>query len=730
MRIYPVILCGGSGTRLWPASRPLRPKQFIPLIGERSLFQNTAMRLQGIVGAQPPIVVAGASHLTIIKDQLAALGSEGVVIVEPEGRDSAPAIAAAAYWIAARDPDGIVVVVASDHHIPDPAAFCASVEIAARAASAGRIVTFGVKPSSPSSAYGYIQPGESLAEAPGVFDLGRFVEKPDALTAQAYVAAGYLWNSGNFVFVAAALAEELRRHAPDVAFSVAAAVAEAGEAIDGVVRLGESFRGAPKISFDYAVMEKTARAAVAPVSFGWSDLGAWDAVWAASDRDPAGNIASGQALLLDSHDCLIRANDGPLVVGIGLKRLAVVVEPDAILICDLDASQGVKAAVDRMKAEGCSTVDIVGGAAPTLLEQSAALRQWLFASALPLWWALGADHVGGGFHEALDGQARAVAAPRRARVQARQIYSYATAGLLGWQGPWRQAVEHGLDYFLARYRRPDGLFRTRIAADGAPADETAMLYDQAFALLALATAAKALPERAVDLGAVASEVLSVLNGTRRAARGFTEAAGPTAYQANPHMHLLEAALAWESVSGEATWAGLADDLAELALCALIDPASGVLREHFDQTWSPAPGPYGRLVEPGHQFEWAWLLERWGVDRARQDARDAARRLFSVGRRGVDLGRSVTINALLDDFSVEDSGARLWPQTEWLKASLILGDEVSATLAGAALSRYLQGVSPGLWRDRIDAAGAWTDEPAPASSLYHIVCAIAQLGTLA
>jgi mannose-1-phosphate guanylyltransferase/mannose-6-phosphate isomerase len=678
MRIYPVILCGGSGTRLWPASRPSRPKQFIPLIGDRSLFQNTVARLQGLAGAQAPIVVAGADHRAAIERQLAELGISGVIIVEPEGRDSAPAIAAAAHWIAADDADGIAVVVASDHHVPDAAAFRASVEVAAIA------------------------------------------------TAQAYVDAGYFWNSGNFVFGAQTLVDEMRRHAPEVGAAAAAAIDEAEPAERGVVRLSDSFRTAPKISFDYAVMEKTDRAAVAPVSYAWSDLGAWEAVWAASDRNDQGNIVSGEAMLLDSRDCLVRVGDGPLVVGIGLKRLAVVAEVDAILICDLDTTQGVKAAVDRLTAAGRPEIDIASRSAPSLHALGHKLRQWLFVSALPVWWTLGADHVGGGFHEALDAAAQPAPALRRARVQARQIYSYATAGALGWRGPWKQAVEHGLYYFLTHYGRSDGLIRTLVSVNGAALNETAMLYDQAFALLALASAAKALPDREETLTRSAVQLLDSLNKTRRAKRGFTEVAGPTPYQANPHMHLLEAALAWEAVSADKAWADLADELAELALSALIDRSSGALREHFDESWTPAAGLDGRIVEPGHQFEWSWLLERWGVARGRADARQAARRLFEIGTGGIDAVRGVAVNALLDDLSVHDAGARLWPQTEWLKASLILGRESQATAAANALGLYLEGLPPGLWRDRLNSDGSFVSEPAPASSLYHIVCAIAEL----
>jgi mannose/cellobiose epimerase-like protein (N-acyl-D-glucosamine 2-epimerase family) len=633
----------------------------------------------------------------------------------------------------------VVVVVASDHHVPDRGAFCASVLRAAEAAAQDWIVTLGVRPAAPTTAYGYIEPGHPLEGVDQVRAVTRFVEKPDAETARAYVAAGMLWNSGNFVFKADMLLGELARLAPATVESVRTAL-DAAEEIGGATFLAESFKSAPKISIDYALMEKTSRAAVAPVEFGWSDLGAWDAVWDASGRDADGNAITGDGLLLDSRDCLVRAADGPLVVGVGLTRIAIVAEADALLICSLDASQSVKSAVDRLKSLGRPEVDVGAPAAAadpkTLSDARAAIERWLHGTAFPVWWSLGADHLGGGFHEALDDDGKAVLAPRRARVQARQVYSYAAAGLLGWPGPWRAAVGHGLDYMLSRYRRPDGLFRTLVNADGSPADDTVMVYDQAFVLFALASAAKATPERAPELRAIARKLVVALYEQFGAGPGLREAAGATPYQSNPHMHLLEASLAWEELDGDPFWRGLADDLVELALSRFIDPESGALREFFDERWAPAAGLAGRIVEPGHQFEWAWLLERWGRSRDDRRARAAARQLFRIGTAGVDRSRQVAVNALLDDLSVHDAGARLWPQTERLKAALILSAEPGAQAkdyeaeavdALEGLTGYLAEPLAGLWRDKREPGGAFVAEPAPASSFYHIVCAIAELG---
>ncbi|MDP1874111.1 AGE family epimerase/isomerase [Phenylobacterium sp.] len=714
MAIYPVIMCGGSGTRLWPASRPAHPKQFLPLVGARSMFQETVLRVAGLEGAAQVVVVAGLAHREVIEAQLSEIGISAAVLLEPEARDSAPAMAAACAWIHGRAPEGIAVVVSADHHIPDDEAFRSAVLGAVEGARQGLIVTLGVRPDAPSSAYGYISPGD---QAGPVWTVEAFVEKPDAETARGYITAGYLWNSGNFVVPAALLLAELDAFEPAISAAARAAVAPALGGAGEAQVLGEAFATAPKISIDYAVMEKTKAAAVLPVDFAWSDLGAWDAVWAASDRDSQGNAVRGEALALDARDCLVRAPVGTQVTLIGVKDIAVVVDQGQVLVCDLSASQQVKTAVDRLKAQGRETLprtapfDTVEGARSWF-------DRWLRTSALPLWWTLGADHVRGGFHEALTLDGVPVEAPRRSRVQTRQTFVYATAGQMGWQGPWRQAAWHGMTYFLHRYRRTDGLFRALVSEAGEPLDETAALYDQAFALLAMATLNAADPGH-VDLAAEGRRLLDALQVLRHPAGGFREE-GAHPFQANAHMHLLEAAMAWMDAGGGPEWRALATEIIELALTRFIDAERGFLREFFDAAWTPAPGEDGRLIEPGHQFEWAWLLARWSQMSGEPRALSAARRLYAAGLRGVDPARGVAINALNDDFTVRDAAARLWPQTEWLKAALILGEDALAP--AQALARYLDTPATGAWRDVSLPDGRFCLEPAPASSFYHIAAA--------
>ena len=340
---------------------------------------------------------------------------------------------------------------------------------------------------------------------------------------------------------------------------------------------------------------------------------------------------------------------------------------------------------------------------------------WLRAAALPLWANAGVDPVDGAFREALTWNGAPHDPRRRVRVQARQAFVYATAAADGIEGPWRAVAERGFDRFLSQARRDDGLFVAIMDQEGAPTDPVAYLYEHAFVLLAAAALGRA---------ELARDVRTRLGAFRHDAGGFREA-GPNPFQANALMHLFEAALAWEAVGDDAGWSAMSDEMAELALGRFIDPTTGALSEFFDRGWRRLSGETG-LIEPGHQFEWAWLLARWGAARGRADALAAAQRLFEVGRRGFDLGRNVAMNALADDLSVRDAGARLWPQTEHLKAALVLGDETAALQGANGLAAYLDTPVRGVWRERMRADGTFIEEPAPATSLYHLFLAIREL----
>lgn len=366
-----------------------------------------------------------------------------------------------------------------------------------------------------------------------------------------------------------------------------------------------------------------------------------------------------------------------------------------------------------------------------------AMRRWFVDEALPLWSTVGVDRVGGGFVEKIDRTGAPSQDARRTRVVGRQLFVFAGAARLGWAGPCEALIAHGLAWFRRACLSPDGTVFSTARPDGTPEKTGFELYDHAFALFGLAAAFAVTGDR--DLSAIATTMRKAMKaGWGHPLAGF-EAARPRRLplEANPHMHVFEAASAWAAVlpaDEGAPWAALADEIAVLALDHFIDPRSGVLREFYDGDWRPMTGDAGRLVEPGHQFEWAWLLTRWGRLRGDAWAVETAGRLFASGERGLDAGRGVAIDALDETLQARSSSARLWPQTEWLKAALILAEgaqgEARGTLldsASAALRGLTQYLKPsGLWHDRLGVDGVFDSDPAPASSLYHIVAASRQL----
>lgn len=345
-RIIPLIMCGGAGTRLWPASREGRPKQFLRLFGERSTFQDTMKRVSDPALFEKPVVITNAAYRFMVLEQLAEIGLEADVLLEPARRDSGPAIAAGAAFACSRHADSVVLALAADHVVQDTSAFVAACRMGLEAAEAGRIVTFGVTPEHPSTEYGYIRPGEAITGH--VRTVARFVEKPDAATAATYVADGYLWNSGNFMFRADTLLSEYTLIDPESVDTVTVAVKNAGRDLGFVTLDKEAFEKARAISIDYAVMEKTSRAAVVAVSCGWSDVGSWHAVWELSAKDGDGNVAQGQAVFEGARNCNV-ATDKALVALEGVEDLVVVATQDAILVSRQKEPGALKRLVGRLR---------------------------------------------------------------------------------------------------------------------------------------------------------------------------------------------------------------------------------------------------------------------------------------------------------------------------------------------------------------------------------------------
>jgi mannose-1-phosphate guanylyltransferase/mannose-6-phosphate isomerase len=363
--IVPIVLSGGSGTRLWPLSTPEKPKQFLALVSDRTLFQETVLRLEGIPGLGDPVVVCNAAHRELVAGQLREIGVRArAIVLEPEGRNTAPAIGIAAL-IAAQSAAGqassetsgpprdnpVLLVLPADHVIADAVAFRAAVGRAVEAARAGRLVTFGIVPTAPETGYGYIEQG---ADEGGWHAVARFVEKPDLATAEAYLASGrFLWNSGMFVFGAATFLAELARTAP--AIHAACAEACAGAKVDGeCLRLGAGFLASPSDSIDYAVMEKTGRAAVVPLAAGWSDVGSWQALHAALAGDAGANVLRGNATTLDAGGNLVVAAARRIAL-LGVDDLVVVDAGEAVLVARKDRSQDVKELLQQIRREAGKT---------------------------------------------------------------------------------------------------------------------------------------------------------------------------------------------------------------------------------------------------------------------------------------------------------------------------------------------------------------------------------------
>ena len=345
--IVPVILCGGAGTRLWPASREGAPKPFLPLVNGASTFALTLARIADPSLFGPALVVAGADHRRLVEDALVEAGANATILLEPAARDTAAAIAAAASFVVGVAPDATLLVLPADHVINNVEGFHDTVVNALPAAESGRIVVFGIKPTEPSTAFGYIRPGARLTSM-AARAVETFVEKPDAARAAELVAAGCLWNSGMFLLGAATATAEVARHAAAISTAAKNAVAFATTDGDAVLLAEELFATAPRLSFDYAVMEKTDRAALVEAAFDWSDLGTWAAVWEADDKDADGNVGSGDVTFLDARGNLVRS-DRPKVGVVGVDNLVVVASQGALLVTDrghVDAVKDLVAAVE------------------------------------------------------------------------------------------------------------------------------------------------------------------------------------------------------------------------------------------------------------------------------------------------------------------------------------------------------------------------------------------------
>jgi mannose-1-phosphate guanylyltransferase/mannose-6-phosphate isomerase len=356
-QIYPVLLSGGTGSRLWPVSRAQMPKQLMPLMSSRSLLQETALRLAGTEGVARPLVISNSDHRFMIAAQLQEVGITPTMhVLEPMGRNTAAVAAVAAKLVGDLEADGILVLLPADHHIPDVEGFKKAVLAGAAYAECGHIVTFGITPRSPETGYGYIKRGAPLDDC--VFGVAQFCEKPDLARAKAFLAeGGYDWNSGIFMARADVLTEEMKTHCPEILAKCVKAIAGSYRDLDFLRLDRPAFEACPSAPFDTAVMERTSKAAVIPLDIGWSDVGSWDALWELGDKDPAGNVISGDVIAVDTAETYIKGN-GRLITTLGVQNLVIVDTGDAVLVAEKGRVQDIRGLVEKLKALGRSEHEV------------------------------------------------------------------------------------------------------------------------------------------------------------------------------------------------------------------------------------------------------------------------------------------------------------------------------------------------------------------------------------
>ena len=472
-RIASFVMSGGVGSRLWPLSREDNPKQFHSLAGESSMLVNTVHRAAGrSEGTCSVFLVAAERHAERINFDLQGfnlMGGRG--IYEPVGRNTAAAVALAAQATLAEFGDALVMVVPSDHEISTQAEFWRTVERGVPAALAGNVVVFGIVPTGPETGFGYIEAGDASGSSPDM-PVTRFVEKPDLVTAERYVAAGnFYWNAGIFLFRASVMQAAFEMHAPEIWNGVSKALKSSETDETGTHIPLSAYENIQSVSVDYAIVEKLQNIAVVPATFRWNDLGSWQSLLEVSPTDDKGNVIIGDVVAIDCEGTYLRS-EGRLLSAIGLKDTAVVSTPDATFVAPVSQSQNVKRIVERLEKTG--RLETKRTPVHDMMPEPGAygkrVRHWLFQETLPLWSTAGVDKVNGGFHEAMTFQGQPVHRARRTRTMARQIYAFAIAGEMGWDGPAEALVQHGIEFLADRGRSKEGGWVKSFHTDGSVLD--------------------------------------------------------------------------------------------------------------------------------------------------------------------------------------------------------------------------------------------------------------------
>ncbi|MCO5073478.1 MAG: mannose-1-phosphate guanylyltransferase/mannose-6-phosphate isomerase [Rhizobiaceae bacterium] len=733
-RIVSFVMSGGVGSRLWPLSREDNPKQFHDLAGDGSMLVKTLRRLAGRRDGETPIfLIASERHADRVRSDIADIDfSGGGAIFEPVGRNTAAAVAVATLQTLKQFGDSLVLVVPSDHEITTVDDFWRSVEQGVPAARDGRLVVFGIKPTQPETGYGYIEAG---AQTGDVSDVKRFVEKPDLETAQAYVEAGnFYWNAGIFLFGANAMREAFLRFQPEIWAAAEAAYSAASKDLSGVYMPLELYEAIPSDSIDYAVMERAEGIVMVPAAFRWSDLGSWQSLLDVSPSDDKGNVIVGDVVAIECENSYIRS-EGRLLSAIGLRDMAIVSTADATFVAPVDRSQHVKKIVEQLEKSGRLETKFTPSDGRVMVPGAWRKRvyHWLFDETLPLWSTAGVDHENGGFFEALDFAGRPIRKPKRMRTMARQIYAFAVAKERGWTGDAGALIAHGIDFIARNGRTERGGWVRTLNVDGSVADPVEDAYDHSCVLLALAHAHLSGNPDALRLG---KETFAFLDDYLEDHRltGFLETAeGEGIRRSNPHMHMLEAFLAWYHVTGERSYLRRAARIIDLFRTSLFDSDTWTLGEYFDDDWKPVEGEKGDWTEPGHHFEWASLLVDFATASGQKDLLVFARKLYSSAvANGLNRATGLAYGAVTRQGLPLDTISRSWPQTEAIKAATALdgtgGPDLKPEIEARVARLFRWHIDPaptGLWIDRIDERGRSQAQEVPASIFYHLVCALTQ-----
>ncbi|MER9577477.1 AGE family epimerase/isomerase [Mesorhizobium sp. M0400] len=733
-RIVSFVMSGGIGSRLWPLSREDNPKQFHDFSGDGSMLAKTLRRLTARPEGETPVfLIASERHADRVHADIAGHElSGGGPLFEPTGRNTAAAVALASLRTLSEFGDSLVLVVPSDHEIATAQQFWRSVEAGTAAAREGRLVVFGIKPTQPETGYGYI---EVAGERDGICDVSRFVEKPDLATAQSYLEAGnFYWNTGIFLFRASAMRDAFMAFQPDIWSATEAAYQAATSDPSGLYMPLELYAAIPSTSIDYAIMERASGIAMVPAGFRWNDLGSWQSLLDVGPSDKQGNVIVGDVVAIDCENSYIRS-DGRLLSAIGLKDVAIVSTADATFVAPVSHSQNVKKIVEQLEKSGRLETRFTP-ADDRVIESGAWQRRvhhWLFEETVPLWSTIGVDERHGGFHEALGFDATPLMKPKRMRTQARQIYAFAVAKARGWNGPADRLISHGLEFMARNGRTDNGGWVRTLNVDGTVADAAEDAYDHSCVLLALAHAHMCGNPDALRLG---EETFAFIDAHLEDERltGFREtSSGEGERRSNPHMHLLEAFLAWHQATGERAYLRRAARIVDLFRSHFFDPESWTLGEYFDNEWRPAPGEKGTWTEPGHHFEWASLLVDFAGRSGQSGLTGLARKLYaSAIANGLNRATGLAYGAVSRQGLPLDRVSRSWPQAEAIKAAIALdgsgGPDLKPEIEARVGRLFRWHINPaplGLWIDRIDERGRSLASEVPASIFYHLVCALTQ-----